>query len=80
MIHQRSILRVFYILAALAAFALGGIIGSFFVSVIIMAIISLPVVYVIKKIFPAPDWYANEDEKSEMTSLNLSNRDKFSEK
>lgn len=80
MIHQRNILRVFYILAALAAFALGGIIGSFFVSVIIMAIISLPVVYVIKKIFPAPDWYANEDEKSEMTSLNLSNRDKFSEK
>ena len=80
MIHQRNILRVFYILAALAAVAFGGIIGSFFVSVIIMAIISLPVVYVIKKIFPAPDWYANEDEKSEMTSLNLSNRDKFSEK
>ncbi|HRH45771.1 MAG TPA: hypothetical protein PKY82_29285 [Pyrinomonadaceae bacterium] len=80
MIHQRNILRVFYILAALAAFAFGGIIGSFFVSVILMAIVSLPVVYVIKKIFPAPDWYANEDEKSEMTSLNLSNRDKSIEK
>ena len=79
MIHQRNILRVFYILAALVAFALGGMIGSFFVSVILMAIISLPIIFVIKKIFPAPDWYANEDEKSEMTSLNLSNRDKSTE-
>ena len=80
MFHQRNIVRVYMILATLAALALGGLIGSFFVSVIIMAIISLPIIYAIKKIFPAPDWYANEDEKSEMTSLILSNRDKVAKK
>lgn len=72
MIHQRSVLAVFYIIAAVVAFLLVGVVGSISLSVIIVAIACLPITYLIKKILPAPDWYANEDEGSKMTGLNLS--------
>lgn len=71
MIHQRNVLRIYYIVAALAAFALSAVVGSVFVSLIIVAIVSLPIIYLIRKILPAPEWYANETEGSQMTSLNL---------
>lgn len=71
MIHQRSVLRIYYIIAALAAFALSAVVGSIFVSLIIVVVICLPITYLIKKVLPAPDWYANENEKSKMTGLNL---------
>ena len=72
MFHQRNILRVYYLLAALVIFGLGMAMGSMIVSFLIVAVVSLPVIFVIKKLFPAPDWYANEDEGSGMTSMNLS--------
>ena len=61
MIHQRSVLRIYYIVAAFAAFALSAVVGSIFVSLIIVAVICLPITYLIKKVLPAPDWYANEN-------------------
>lgn len=76
MIHQRNVLAFFYFVAAIGAFVLSGIIGSLLVSVIIVAIVGLPITYVIKKIFPAQDWYAYENENSKMTSLNLTAKDK----
>ena len=75
MIHQRNILRIYYFVAAIAILVLGGVVGSVIVSFLIMVIASIPVIFVIKKIFPAPDWYANEGEKTGVTSMNLSARD-----
>jgi hypothetical protein len=72
MIHQRNVLAVYYIAAAIGAYIFSMLIGTLLGSLLIVAVISLPITFVIKKILPAPDWYANEDEKSKMTSLNLS--------
>jgi hypothetical protein len=73
--HQRNIIKIWFLLAGIIALPITAAVGSIIVSVIIMAIVSIPVVFVIKKIFPAPDWYANEGEKTGMTSMNLSTRD-----
>jgi hypothetical protein len=73
--HQRNIIKLWFLIAAICALPITAAVGSIFVSGIIMAIISIPVVFFIKKIFPAPDWYANEGEKTGMTSMNLSSRD-----
>ena len=75
MFHQRNILRVYYFFAALAILAVGGMIGSIIVGFLAVMVVSIPVVFLIKKIFPAPDWYANEGEKTGVTSMNLSSRE-----
>ena len=75
MFHQRNIVWGYTILAALTALAISGAVGSVIVSLLIVTGISMPVIFVIKKIFPAPDWYKNENEKTGMTSMNISSRD-----
>ena len=74
MFHQRNIIKLYFLLAAICALPLTAAVGSIFVSVIIVAIVSMPIVFVIKKIFPAPDWYSNEAENG-VTTMNLSSRD-----
>ncbi len=75
MFHQRNIIKLYMLFAAVCALPLTAAIGSLFVSIIIVAIFSMPIVFVIKKIFPAPDWYANEAGNTGVTSMNLTSRD-----
>lgn len=74
MVHQRNILRIYYFFAAIGILALSGIIGSGIAAFLIVIVLSLPTIFVIKKIFPAPEWYANEAEGSGVTSMNISSR------
>jgi len=77
MIHQRSVkwlLRIITFAIVIIFFPylpyIGGRCNLFF-ALIIASVIWIPIEILIKKIFPAPDWYAYEDENSKMTGLNL---------
>jgi predicted lipid-binding transport protein (Tim44 family) len=74
MLHQRNILKIYYFFAAIGILALSGVIGSGIAAFLIVIILSLPIIFVIKKIFPAPEWYVNEAEGSGVTSMNISSR------
>ncbi len=75
MFHQRVVLRIYYFIAALIILVVSGVVGSVIVSLLIVAVLSIPVIFVIKKIFPPQDWYKNVDEKTGFTSMNISSRD-----
>ena len=75
MFHQRNIIKAYFVIAASVGLGLSGVIGSFIVSYLIVLVVSVPIVAVITKVFPAPDWYKNEAEKTGMVSVNISSRD-----
>lgn len=77
MIHQRSILWILriitfiFVMLFLPYIPYIGKRYNVWVIIIVSTIIIIPIEILIRKIFPAPDWYAHEDEGSKMTSLNL---------
>lgn len=79
MLHQRNILTVYFIAAVVAVFVLSGFVGTL-ISLVAIGVVSLPITGLIIKMFPAPDWYANEDETSKITRLNLPTEEKTKNK
>ena len=77
MIHQRAVkwlMRIITFIAVLIFFPHVPFFGrrlNLWMIVIVFMIVWVPVEIVIKRLFPAPAWYAHEDEHAKITSLNL---------